>query len=123
MGLKKTPDQHDIYNNKQVTDAILLNDLKVPTTVYGSTLKLAIASPEVAFIADWSQLEALISEHIATVIILSDAFMTVPECLGQPKWDNDKANWKQFADRLHELSADDTDNNLSLEDLLQRPSP
>jgi len=92
-------------------------------TVYGSTLDLAIASPEVAAIADWSQLEALTSEHIPTVIILSDAFTNVPESPGHPKWDTDKANWKQFADRLHELSADDTDNNLSLEDLLQRPSP
>jgi len=77
-------------------------------------------SPEVAAIADWSQLEVLTSDHIAIVIILYDAFMNVPESLGQPKWDTNKTNWKQFADTLHELSADDTDNNLSLDDLLHK---
>ena len=88
-----------------------------PTTLYGSTLDLAIASAEVAAIANWSQLEAITS---ATVIILSDAFTSVPESLGHTKWDTDKTNWKQFADRLHELSADDTDNNISLDDLLHK---
>jgi len=67
------------------------------------------SSPEVAAIADWSQLEALTSDHIAIVIILSDTFTNVPESLGQPKWDTNKANWKTCADTLHELSADDTD--------------
>ena len=119
-GSKNTrPGQH-LQQQISDCDAILLNDPKVPTTVYGSTLDLAIASPEVAAIADWSQLEALTSDHIATVIVLSDAFTNVPESLGQPKWDTDKANWKQFADRLHELSADDSDNSLSLDDLLRK---
>jgi hypothetical protein len=119
-GSKNTrPGQH-LQQQISDCDAILLNDPKVPTTLYGSTLDLAIASPEVAAIADWSQLEALTSDHIATVIVLSDAFTNVPESLGQPKWDTDKANWKQFADRLHELSADDSDNSLSLDDLLRK---
>ena len=101
-------------------DAILLNDPKVPTSTYGSTLDLAIASPEVAAIADWSQLEALTSDHIATVIKLSDAFTNVPDNPRPPKWDTNKANWKQFADRLHELSAVVSDNHLSLDDLLDK---
>jgi hypothetical protein len=41
------------------------------------------SSHEVAAIADWSQLDALTSDHIATVIILSDAFTNV-----QKAWDN-----------------------------------
>ena len=68
-----TPNIEAVPNKRQPGDSPEQqnHDPKVPTTVYGSTLDLAIDSPEVAAIADFSQLEALTSDHIATVIILS----------------------------------------------------
>lgn len=99
--------------------AVMLNEPNVPTSIYGSTLDLAIASPQVAAAAEWYQLDELTSDHIATGIEITNSFKKTPDTHRPPRWIIEKANWTLFAEKLHTLSLKNTNQALSLDQLLQ----
>ena len=110
------PGQH-LLDQLNRSESIIINDPKVPTTVYGSTLDLVIVSPQLFSATHWHQNESLTSDHIANSIDIASVFHKAPGIHIPPRWITEKADWDLFAKKLR--NCPDPDTNPSLDRRLQ----
>ena len=110
-GSANTRSGRHLLDQLNTSNYILINDPKVPTTTYGSTLDLVIVSPQISTLAHWNQNDTLTSDHIANSIEIVNSFLNIPKSPVAPKWITNKANWDLFAHKLsnlHELDPNPT---------------
>ena len=82
----------------QLTDihSAIINELNVLTTEYGSTIDLAISSVDMIRNSHWSQVDDLVSDHIASPIVIQNYFIPVSQS-SILKWNTRRADWKKYS--------------------------
>jgi len=78
---------------------------------------LSTASPQVASVAQWHHVDSPVSDHIATVIQITNSFNKIPDTQRLPRQNMNKAKWKIFRDKLHDLSSTVLDPTISVYEL------
>ncbi|KAK2165765.1 hypothetical protein LSH36_45g01035 [Paralvinella palmiformis] len=89
----------------QLTDihSAIINELNVLTTEYGSTIDLAISSVDLIRNSHWSQVDDLVSDHIASPIVIQNYFIPVSQS-SILKWNTRRADWKKYSITFHVLT-------------------
>jgi len=99
----------------------VINEPHVPTTVHGSTIDLAISSPDLTQNSHWSQIDDLVSDHIASHILIRNSFVPAPQA-SILKWNTRRADWVKYSQTLQTLTPDippNIDIDIHLDSILE----
>ena len=107
------PGRH-LLDQLNKSDRIVINDLKDPTTFYGSTLDLVIVSPQVFTTTHWH----LTSDHLANGIDITISFQKIPGIHIPPRWVTE-SRLGFFCGETKKLSRSRPVHRCPLEDRLQ----
>ena len=103
--------QSEIMNHRYV----LLNTTHDQTTIYNTTIDLAITSPDVFTDTIWTPINTLVSDHFAAKITFSRGPI-IQKPIQVPSWNLNKASWDVFSTTLGSLPDPTENTQLTIEE-------
>ncbi|KAK2148063.1 hypothetical protein LSH36_518g02032 [Paralvinella palmiformis] len=77
----------------------------MPTTLPGDTIQTQLFSADLALNSHWSEIDDLVSDHIASHMLIRNSFVTAPQA-SILKWNTRRADWVKYSQTLHTLTPD-----------------